>query len=521
MGFQAFLELRRRAALYDVTLLLLPHDRRTRRLLPHLRAAAVPLGAREAVAEGRGVRVVWGDATRSQDVALAVAGADWVLNAMAYISPQADYRPAIAWAVNDQAIGHVLDAIGAQPGGADRIGYVHTGSVAQTGNRPPVSVGGSPGTYVGRIGDPMDPSIYDEYALSKIAGERRVMESDLRRWVSLRMTFIVPTDHAHLMGLFDPIAFHMPLDTRMENVTDRCAGLALVNCLDQADDDSFWRRAYNVGGGPGMRTTARDFLASTYGLMGLKVDECMDANWFALRNFHLQYFEDSDVTNRYLRYQLDDEQAHAAALEGSMAWPLRAVRWLARTLPPFRRLAQWGVRRSFKRMAERHRNSPRQWYLTRNDARVRAFFGSYEAYEAIPVDALKAPASPDGPWRRMAHGYDETAARLDLAALRRAAEFRGGECLSLGWDGDWRARLAWRCASGHEFEARVATVLRGGHWCPECLKAWDGGRRALAEPFFAQAWHADHDVEEVEPYPAGGSRDVADADVAWRRRDWA
>jgi len=518
MGFQAFQELRRRADRYDLVLLLLQDDRRLDRLLPHLRAAGVPLSGRSGTAVGAGIRVVWGDATRPGDVRAAVAGTDWVLNAMAYISPQADYRPAVAWAVNDVAIGNVLDAIAAEPEGSRRIGYVHTGTVAQTGNRPAVGRGGAPGTYVGRVGDPMNPSVYDEYALSKIAGERRVMESGLERWVSLRMTFIMPTHHADLMALFDPIAFHMPLDTRMENVTDRAAGLAMVNCLDLAADASFWRRAYNLGGGPGMRTNARDYLRAAYGLMGLDVANCMDANWFGLRNFHLQYFEDSDVANRYLHYHGDTTASHQAELRRTMRPALRLLTWLVQRVPPLRRVVEWGVRRSFKGLAERHRNGPRHWYLTRNDARVRAFFGSYEAYEAIAPDALTAPAERDGPWRRLDHGYDEEAERLDLGQLRAAAEFRGGNCLADEWDGDWRARLPWRCSVGHEFEARVATVLRGGHWCPDCLRGWDGGRRAAREPFFAQAWYADHDPAELEPYPASGTDDVADADVRWRRR---
>lgn len=517
MGYQAFLELQRRAERYDVTLLLVPGDRRARKLAPYLEAAGIDPKVEAGVVEGRGLRVVWGDATRLDDVASAVAGSDWVLNAMAYISPQADYRPALAWAVNDAAIGNVLTAIAAEPGGAERICYVHTGSVAQTGNRPASGVAGAPGTYVGRIGDPMNPSVYDEYALSKIAGERRVMESGLKHWVSLRMSFIMPCDHADLMALFDPIAFHMPLDTRMENITDRNAGLAMVNCLELRDDASFWRRAYNVGGGEQMRSNARDYLRSAYSLIGLDVGVCMDANWFALRNFHLQYFEDAGVTNSYLHYQTDDNASHQAALEGSMTPLLKGVRWLNQRVAPMRRLMEWAVRLTFKRMAERHRNSPRRWYLDRNDARVRAFFGSYAAYEAIAPDALVVAPAADGPWRRLDHGYDEQAVALDLPALRAAAAFRGGACLAAEWDGEWYAQLSWRCSAGHEFEARVATVLRGGHWCPDCLATWNGGERALREPFFAQVWHADHDTAEVQPYPASGVEDVADADVLWRK----
>ena len=539
MGFQVVKELRRRAERYDLTLFLLPGDVRAKRLEPLLRGSGVDLRRRVGLSEGRGVRVVWGDATDLARVRLAVRGADWVLNTMAYISPQADYRPEIAWAVNDLAVGNVLAAICEEPEGARRVCYVHTGSVAQTGNRPATGRGGAPGTYVGRVGDPMNPSVYDEYALSKIAGERRVMESPLERWVSLRMSFIMPTDHADLMGLFDPIAFHMPLDTRMESVTDRDAGLAMVNCLELRHDAEFWRRAYNVGGGPGMRTTARAYLRAAYGLMGLDVRRCMDENWFGLRNFHLQYYADSEVTERYLRYQRDDLASHAAALEATMAPGMKLLTWLCRHVAPVRRLSEAVVHGRFRRLAHGHRNSPRQWYLTRNDARVRAFFGGYAAYEDIPPGGLCEAVDEDGPWVRFDHGYAEDAESLSRAHVMRAAAFRGGEWLGTvagegapcrpgvtganddaGGDATvgWHEPSVWRCGAGHEFEALPSTVLRGGHWCMDCLAQWDGGLRATREPFFAQAWHADHDPGDLEPYPADGAADVADADVVWRTR---
>lgn len=548
MGFQVVKELRRRAERYDLTLLLLPGDTRAKRLEPLLRGSGVDLRRRVGVAEGSGVRVVWGDATDLAKVRLAVKGADWVLNTMAYISPQADYRPEIAWAVNDLAVGNVLAAICEEPEGAERICYVHTGSVAQTGNRPATGRGGAPGTYVGRVGDPMNPSVYDEYALSKIAGERRVMESQLERWVSLRMSFIMPTDHADLMGLFDPIAFHMPLDTRMENVTDRDAGLAMVNCLELRQDAAFWRRAYNVGGGPGMRTTARAYLRAAYGLMGLDVRRCMDENWFGLRNFHLQYYADSEVTERYLRYQRDDLASHAAALEATMAPAMRLLTWLCRHVAPVRRLSEAVVHGRFLRLAHDHRNSPRHWYLTRNDARVRAFFGGYAAYEAIPAGGLSGAVDEDGPWVSFDHGYPDDAESLSRDHVMRAAALRGGawlgtvavegtprhpgvpggngEVADQGSAGDgatvgWYEPSLWRCGAGHEFVALPSTVLRGGHWCADCLAQWDGGLRATREPFFAQAWYADHDPADLEPYPAEGARDVADADVVWRARGGA
>ncbi len=137
------------------------------------------------------------------------------------------------------------------------------------------------------MGDPLKPSIFDYYAVTKIAGERAVMESSIRHWVSLRMTFIMPTTWKQMSALHGPIAFHMPLATLMENVSDRDAGYGMVNCLDVPDNSPFWRKAYNMGGGPSMRCTAYEFTDRVCKLVGMSgVEACSERRWYALRNPH-------------------------------------------------------------------------------------------------------------------------------------------------------------------------------------------------------------------------------------------
>ena len=511
MGFQAFQELWRRRDRYDLAVLLRSGEAGLAKFQPYLKEAGLATAPRSGVVDGNGLRVVWGDAREEADVAAVVAGVDWVLNAMAVISPQADYYPELAQAVNDEAIGTILAAIEAEPDGPERIGYVHTGSVAQTGNRPV-------GVHVGRIGDPLNPSVFDAYAVTKIAGERRVLESSLKRWVSLRMSFIMPTDHARLMALLDPIAFHMPLATRMENITDRDAGFAMVNCLELRDEPRFWRRVYNLAGGPTMRTNAYQYLNDAYAVMGLEWERCSERNWYALRNFHLQYFEDSAEANGFLHHWRDDIESHQRSLESSMAWYLRLLRWLSSRVRPIRRLAEAITYRTLKRLSERHLNSPRHWYLTDNTLRLEAFFGGRAAYEAIPGwDEPILGLEPDAPYRRLDHGYDETKTELALSDLRSAAEYRGGSCLDREWSGDMHQQLSWLCAFGHRFTAKPNTVLHAGHWCPVCAARWNGAEQARLNPFFAQVWYADHAVGEKQDYPWDGIEDIRGADELWRR----
>lgn len=62
--------------------------------------------------------------------------------------------------------------------------------------------------------------------------------------------------------------------------------------------------------------------------------------------------------------------------------------------------------------------------------------------------------------------------------------------------GDLFTPLRWRCQFGHEFEMTPNTVLRGGHWCPDCLPKYDPSNPnpwnfeaiAAGNPFFAQVY---------------------------------
>ena len=189
MGYQAFKELWKRKEDYDIVLLVLPSEKDLGLFKRYELEAGVPTISSRGVAEGDGFKIVWGDATQYADVKETITGVDWVLNAIAYISPQADYRPQVAQAVNVDAIKNIIKAIESQPDGAERIRYIHTGTVAKTGNRPK-------GIHMGRVGDPLKPSVFDFYAVTKITGERAVLESEIKHWASLRMTFIMPTASA-------------------------------------------------------------------------------------------------------------------------------------------------------------------------------------------------------------------------------------------------------------------------------------------------------------------------------------
>lgn len=94
------------------------------------------------------------------------------------------------------------------------------------------------------------------------------------------------------------------------------------------------------------------------------------------------------------------------------------------------------------------------------------------------------------------HGYDEKKGieNLTLEDLKKAAAFRGGECLAEEAPADIYTPIAWKCADGHTFKMSVNAVLHGGHWCPECLShEWRYGQIAKVNPFYNQVWAPIHD----------------------------
>jgi len=459
MGFETFLCVWNLRERFDLVLLLRPSIRNKKRFRRYERQAGIIPFNGPGTAVGQGLKIVWGDALNRTDLEEACRGIDWCLHTMALISPAADRDPEMARKVNTEATRNLIEIIES----IDPVGirFINIGSVAQYGDRlPPL--------HVGRTGDPMVPSRYDHYALSKIDAELAVMESVIKHRASLRQTFIMIPD---LFSLMDPIMFHQPLHSMMENITARDAGRMLAACLDLPDDSDFWRNYYNISGGPGCRISYLGFLEAFFRLLNLDYRKVMNRNWFALKNFHMQFFEDAGKLNHYLRHwegglQMED---FITAVWNKFPWYLKAAAWLNRWIPPFRWMVQGGTYRVLKRMAGLEHGTLR-WVRKHDQGKVNAFFGSCSAWKGIPDWDQPLPSIDlEQPYQRLDHGYDESKARLDSGDLREAAGFRGGSLLSKSWHGDLDQHLQWTCCLGHTFGMTPRSMLMGGHWCRECI----------------------------------------------------
>jgi len=298
----------------------------------------------------------------------------------------------------------------------------------------------------------------------------------------------------------------------MENNTSRDAGRGLINCLDVPEDSDFWRRCYNMGGGPSCRITFYDFINKSMEMNGIgKIDDITERRWFALRNFHMQYFDDSKELNKHINNWNESIEDFFKVVKKNRPFYLKIVAYLSNKIPWLKKKIQKITYKKLKKLAI-DKTGTLYWYNNKMDMRISAFYGSYEKFESIPDWGVNMPQiHPEPDWYPLKHGYDESKKKLDLEDLKEAAEFRGGQCLSPQWDGNMYFKIKWKCAFGHEFELKPYTVLKAGHWCPECLPPpWNYDDQAKKNHFFAQVWYPNHDKDETNFYPEDCYKDIVD-----------
>ncbi len=425
---------------------------------------------------GDKIRVIWGDLMNYDDVLKGVSGADYVLHIGGMVSPSADYKPKSVLRVNVTAAENVVKAVKAQPN-SNNIKVAYIGSVAQTGDRrEPL--------HWARTGDPIFPSMFDYYAISKCRAERIFVESGLKYWVSLRQSGIL---YPAILKNMDPIMFHVPIRGVLEWATVEDSGRLMANLCEDGLPEEFWCKFYNIGSGEEYRLTNYDFECYLLSCINCPAPEkIFDVKWFATHNFHGQYYLDSDKLEEYLHFRANIPIAEY-------------FKQMASTLPKFYKLAKIApafVIKPFMRMIASDKIfGTLGWLKSNNEERIKAYFGSREEREKIGSWAEMSDIHLAGEEEaeRLSHGYDESKplAELDIEDMRQAAEFRGGKCLSATMiKSDLSTKLEWECAFGHRFSASPALVLLGGHWCDECLSApWNFDEQAKRNPFLAQVWN--------------------------------
>ena len=455
-----------------------------------VRAFALDSPADDAVlAEFEGMsnlEVVRGDLTRFADVRAAIHGVDVVLHVGAVVSPFADERPDLARRVNIGSMQNIIRAVRELPD-PGAVAVVGIGSVAETGDRQdPV--------HWGRIGDPLRVSQFDEYGQTKIVAERLLVDSGLPKWAWLRQTGIF---HPGMLEIRDPIMTHSPFAGVMEWVTAEDSARLLVGAASVDVPPEFWGGIYNIGGGEQWRLTnwqLQNLIGDAMGVADIR--RWYDRNWFALKNFHGQWYSDSDRLNELIPFRQDSvEHAMARALAAAS----RPVRSAGR-VPP------WIVKNLVMRPLTRRPRGTMAALRARRVDEVAAYFGSREEWNAIGDWSTFTAPEPSRIPRLLDHGYDESKSEAEWTAgdYADAAGFRGGELLSPEV-GAATTPLVWRCALGHVFAGSPRLILRAGHWCPDCVRDAAGyARHAEANQHLAQV--EEPSVDPTAPVLLAGGR---------------
>lgn len=492
MGFCTMNELLKDSAETDLVILARPSEKNKKMLAPYENTG--------------GLVIEWGDLTNYEDVKRCVKGADLVLHVGAFVSPEADYHPKRAMHINYGSTVYIVDSI-KELGQEDKTRLVYIGTVAETGDRmPPI--------HWGRCGDPLKPSVYDYYAVSKVAAERYVIESGLPYWASLRQTGIIGPAMSEIQ---DAIMFHNCLDNVLEYVSDRDSATMLRNLCEKERarqlGAEFWGHIFNIGGGEGCRVSTYNMYTVMFGMLGIKdISYVMDSKWYATRNFHGQYYLDSHKLNDILNFQNDSMEYNYNCYISALGATGKLAKFITK-IPGGQKMMGKSMKKRFEDLTRTEHGTVN--FIENNmEGQIAAYWGSKKAWEAIPPMDEFVPFNDWDTVVHIDHGYDESKpeSKLDLADMQGAAKFRGGECRAAEMDtGNWTMKLSFRCAFGHSFEASPRLVLEGGHWCPVCEReSWNYYERAKADPFFAQIWDPLHDKSEK---PWTYKKEVTELDV--------
>lgn len=447
------------------------------------------------------VEVIWGDLTRYEDILQGVTGADIVLHVGGMVSPQADYRPTATRKTNIAAATYIRDAVLAQPEDKQpRVVYI--GSVAQMGDRrEPL--------HWGRTGDPICVSAYDHYGITKVRAEYILTNSPIKKWVSLRQSGIL---YPAILNNFDPIMFHVPIRGVLEWATVEDSGRLLERvCRDEVPEE-FWNQYYNIGSGKEYRINNYEFERLLLDAVGCpRPEQIFEAKWFTTRNFHGMWYADGDRLEQYLHFRANipvreyfAELAKADSIPAAVKFASKTK--IAKLFPHCVKLAMYCLANS--------KTHGTQWWIRHHiEQRIHAYYGSLEAYKAIPKWKDMDLSHNSEEVVLLDHGYDEQKPKslFTLEDMQKAAAFRGGKCISTKMtQGDWDTPLEWECAEGHHFKASARVVLLGGHWCPECMpwpyrdepnsRPWHWDKIARENPFFAQIWSPLHESDEDNVY---------------------
>lgn len=486
MGVQALRELIKIPDV-ELKLLVFPKEKRLKEL--------------KKICKGQMSRVqfVYGSINHPEVCDQLVSGTDYVVNMASVIPPHSDQFPTYAIACNERGADCLCTAIESLH---DQPKLIHISTVALYGNRNSKHMWG-------RVGDPLLISPFDIYSLTKMRGEFRVLESNIRYKTVLRQTAML---HSHMLSdnMSDGLMFHTCFNAPLEWVTAEDSGLLVANII-KADMENekqlkktFWGKVFNIGGGLVNCVTGYDVLNDGFEIIGGSVKNFFDPDFNAIRNFHGVWFSDSNVLNDMFHYQCQSTKDFWAQFQKQHKI-LKAGK-----IVPKKLIKKLAIQRLCK-----NPNSPHYWKAHKDTARMLAYFGGDAAFDALGKDWSKFSLLFEGkdecgnPIDYAQLLNKETAPRVDIGCdpdkevgykeLKHIASMHGGKLISS--KGGLYDTLEWENSDGQRFKMKGYTVLVGHWWNPSYTNyCWDFDRLAKKDRIYAQVWYDSHDPNEDNFY---------------------
>lgn len=446
------------------------------------------------------IKVVHGSVADIEKVREAIKGVDFLINMAAVIPPESDKNPFGAIEANEIGPKVICQAI--EELGDEQPKFIHTSTIGFYGDR----------NYLhpfAEVGDPLVPSPFDLYALTKMRGEMTVLESNVKTWTVIRQTAML-YDKLLMKNISDGLMFHTCFNTPLEWSTSRTSAVLIRNILrkdiaGELNENNFWKHCFNMGGGLESRITGYDTFKLGFGIIGAKVEQFFDTNYNSMRNFHGEWYSDAYKLNDLFDYQhesVKDFWNHV--LKKNPYFKLAVI-------VPKKLLKSIIIKRLLK-----DDNAPHYWFNHNDEARMIAYFKGTENFknidkdwknfnllvnniggngESVDYEELKKNVT------RLDHFFDidKPLSEVTIEDLRNYAKARGGKLITDSFKkGDVYAPIEWETADHERFIARPYTVLFCGHWYNVSYKenAWNFDKLAKTDKLAAQIWYDSHDKNE-------------------------
>ncbi|HRP91092.1 MAG TPA: NAD(P)-dependent oxidoreductase [Edaphocola sp.] len=228
--------------------------------------------------------IIYGNISDENIVERTVKDKDIVIHLAAIIPPLADEHPQLAYTVNVKGTQNIIKAMETF---APEALLLYSSSISVYGDRvlrPNI-----------KVGDLLQASVGDEYALTKIECEQMIRASKLD-WTIFRLAAIMGNHK------ISKLMFHMPLETTIEICTPKDTARAFVKAIFHKE--ALNHKIFNLGGGKECTTTYKEFLNRSFQIYGLgNIDFAQ--NSFAKKNFHCGYYSDGDDLENILKFRRD------------------------------------------------------------------------------------------------------------------------------------------------------------------------------------------------------------------------